>query len=282
MDIRDIRDCPPYPTDVPHGALEMMFGWQKELLNEYIKIEGLPQYPINLDIKSNQTLIKDFSGRIVEELGESYESIEGLHLNHGLPKINERNTDLDKAQIQNANEEIADAIHFYLELMIFSDISIDDIITYLDTKITPILRVKILHLNTEGDLLKTLMMWASSNNGSLRHITEKAYCLLPDKVADDNEFLRGCRKTSLQFATKIAEMMWSITYQLQIARNALKNKPWKQTQMLTDKGVFKERTLEGFLNMFILMDFMGMTHQTIFEIYYKKNQVNCFRIRSKY
>ena len=71
MDIRDIKEEVVYPLG---KGLTEMYRLQKVLLDSYIKIEGLPQYPVNVNLKVSQSLIKDFVGRVIEELGEGYES----------------------------------------------------------------------------------------------------------------------------------------------------------------------------------------------------------------
>ena len=73
MDSRDIQEMPEKVFDGQY--LEKIYELQKELLDGYIGIEGLPQYPININSKKSQVLIKDFVGRVIEELAEGYESM---------------------------------------------------------------------------------------------------------------------------------------------------------------------------------------------------------------
>lgn len=64
--------------------------------------------------------------------------------------------------------------------------------------------------------------------------------------------------------------------------NNLKNKPWKQTHMMTDVEKFK-KDLDYVWGMFIfILKGVRLTPQTVFETYIKKNAVNQFRQRSKY
>lgn len=76
---------------------------------------------------------------------------------------------------------------------------------------------------------------------------------------------------------------WETIYYLGIMCNTLKNKPWKQTQMLTDKTKF-EKYLQTAWGYFIATLFVNGLHdvEDIYNLYFKKNQVNQFRIRSKY
>ena len=130
MDSRDIIE---EPIKVVGGKyLECMYSLQKELLEQYIKVEGLPQYPIDVNTKKSQIILKDFVGRVIEELAEGYEALILVS------KLTEKNklwkSDYEEEEyiqclnhLQNAGEEMADAMHFMLELLIYSNIQAKDI-----------------------------------------------------------------------------------------------------------------------------------------------------------
>lgn len=65
------------------------------------------------------------------------------------------------------------------------------------------------------------------------------------------------------------------------AMNLLKNKPWKQTQYNTDENRFFKYLLEALRKYFILM-FQFMTKLEIMNFYFRKTEVNNFRIKSNY
>jgi hypothetical protein len=67
-----------------------------------------------------------------------------------------------------------------------------------------------------------------------------------------------------------------------MARNTLKNKPWKQTHMLTDTNQYENAMKKTAYALFTFLYFVGITKESVFHIYYKKNKVNQFRIKSKY
>jgi dimeric dUTPase (all-alpha-NTP-PPase superfamily) len=213
MDIRDIKEPVPNFTGNP---IEALYGWQKELLGHYMAIEGLPQFPIPINLKINQILFKDFIGRVVEELGESFESYVACA---GL--------DSETAEYQNhklnAEEEIADALHFLLETLIYAGI--------------------------EPSELEELPIDVKRHQLILAEVSVK---------------------------------MWHVTADLMIARNCLKNKPWKQTQMITDIPAFKLNLIRAWGSFIVLTKYLGFSIEYLTTIYWKKNQVNQFRIRSCY
>lgn len=266
MDIRDIK------PDVDHGEgnFSHMVELQKGLIDHYVGIEGLPQYPVRIDMKSSQVLIKDFVGRVIEELGEGYESWEVYR------NMFARGESRDKMvpHLQNFNEECSDAVHFWLELLIFVGIT--------EELILKDLRDRNFMGSDDVDTLKGMFkagryvyiseFGARFNMPGFRVITD----------AKVPEYLQGGNVISDDRDNIMGYLLWKATYKLQIARNCLKNKPWKQTQMQTDEEMFIKRILEATYYMFAFFDFVGMDTKSLYHIYYRKNQVNAFRIKSKY
>ena len=63
--------------------------------------------------------------------------------------------------------------------------------------------------------------------------------------------------------------------------NCLKNKPWKQTNMITDVKQFLHKLRLVWNDYFAILS-LFLKPQDIVEIYLKKSQVNKFRQRSNY
>lgn len=67
------------------------------------------------------------------------------------------------------------------------------------------------------------------------------------------------------------------------AMNRLKNKPWKQTHIVTDEQAFIDCLMPAWIGFFrVLSCKHGLTYNDIFTLYFKKSEVNKFRIRSGY
>lgn len=64
--------------------------------------------------------------------------------------------------------------------------------------------------------------------------------------------------------------------------NCLKNKPWKQSHMRTDKNNFYDLLKKVWKDYIVLLVYANMDAESITEIYLKKSQVNKFRQRSNY
>lgn len=301
MDSRDITE---EPIKVVGGKyLEYMYSLQKNLLEQYIKVEGLPQYPIDVNTKKSQIILKDFVGRIIEELAEGYEALILVS------KLTEKNKlwkseyeDVDYIQclnhLQNAGEEMADAMHFMLELLIYSNIQEEDIEAYLNNWLKD--KVSFGLTKTLPTLAKAMQVGLSIlYNDPCNMVSEpkdmnKTYLLEEfENMEVDDENRSSIYNMDLRFHqcgrvynkliySSYKYMMWDVTYHLNIARNFLKNKPWKQSQMMTNEGAYQEEIVKAFILMMGLFLAMGINPENLYFLYFKKNRVNFFRIQSKY
>jgi hypothetical protein len=242
MDIRDFRDFRPVKDG--EFPLETMYSLQKNLLVGYIKIEKLPPYPVALNDPQAQVLLKDFTARVVEELGEMYESYLVLCQTQYIALYKEADISTLTHALYNLNEELADAIHFMIELLIYSGVEFNKflsdpfLIPYESDppKSSPLSKIPITLTNTGG---------------------------------------RVCRGI-------LEPVLWRVTYTLQLARNTLKNKPWKQSQMVIDEQAYRAHLITATRELAHVCWILGMDVDSVFNTYLAKNQVNRFRQKSRY
>ena len=199
--------------DITGDKLEAIFNRQRELMDKYHHIEkrsGLMQTedcPVDLNDKRGQARIKDFSWRVMEEVGEALDAIRQNDMEHYV-------------------EELIDGLHFLTELTILSGIDIN--------KLSPM---------NEGDKLESIIMFS--------------YEADPQSLVVD------------------------LVENLGMMCNCLKNKAWKQTNMLTDKDNFYDKLVEVW-KVYVSILSVDLTPDEIVDIYLKKSQVNKFRQRSNY
>ena len=290
MDARDIKEIPPVVEDGRY--LEAIYSLQKELIDHYVGIEGLPQYPLDVNTKKNQLLIKDFVGRVIEELAEGYESFKlvgeiteknqlwfnGDYNNEYVQMLN---------HLQNANEEQADALHFMVELLIFANIQPEDIDSYCN-RIYDNLNQHTLTLTTNtlhkaGMIGYHLLKVDNGLEGNWSEIINSQVNLLSLLDSDkDISLIKGGSLYSSHSYSEMKSNMWDIVYHLNIARNYLKNKPWKQSQMMTNESAFQEELVKAFIKLIGYFYTLGLMSEDIYPLYFKKQRVNKFRIHSNY
>jgi hypothetical protein len=73
-----------------------------------------------------------------------------------------------------------------------------------------------------------------------------------------------------------------VVYNLGLACNCLKNKPWKQTHMITDKLKYAGFIDQAWASFIRLCAFVGFTPESLYDMYFRKNKVNQFRQNSNY
>ena len=81
---------------------------------------------------------------------------------------------------------------------------------------------------------------------------------------------------------RLKDFAWRITEEIGEAMNTLKNKPWKQTHMITDEVHYREELVDAVHFMVELLIHSGFTAESLAAMYMDKNDVNQFRIRSQY
>lgn len=294
----DSRDFNQEPKKVYDGRyLEEIYSLQKELIDGYVKIEGLPPYPLDVNTKKSQVLIKDFVGRVIEELAEGYESLIQVdeiiqanapwNLKWGQKKKDNFIQCIN--HLQNAGEEMADAMHFMVELLIYCNIQPEDICRY-----TSRYSNKLTEFAPDNAIAKSMIVGKAQFQEELTFPDDKN-CInlitLAYNLRDDYELnIEIPDERLLQFGSNYNQatyglcksMMWDVTYHLNIARNFLKNKPWKQSQMMTNEAGFQEEIVKGFICMMGLFYTMGITDENLYFIYFRKNLTNKFRQKSNY
>ena len=209
MNVDDVKDNE-VPKIESSEYLDAIFAKQLTLVEKYKEIEGIPDYPFDVDSADHQIWIKDFLWRVTEELAEAMQAMYDGHKIHQI-------------------EEVVDALHFLVELFILVNMK-------------PL------------DNLDTTIMNIHTNNIAVY----------------------GCKEG--RFTHRFGDTV----YFLGLVGNTLKNKKWKQTQMQTDVKKFESLLQEAFVNLIGVFVSMNCTSKDIYTFYFKKSEVNNFRIRTNY
>ena len=124
--------------------------------------------------------------------------------------------------------------------------------------------------------LTELSVLADFNCNKLAEITK---CEADDDILDKTfEFFKTFNDKD---ANELNALITQLILHLGMTCNCLKNKPWKQTNMITDKPAFYDNLTKVWLSYLKLL-FKYMTPDEVTDIYLKKSQVNKFRQRSNY
>jgi dimeric dUTPase (all-alpha-NTP-PPase superfamily) len=80
----------------------------------------------------------------------------------------------------------------------------------------------------------------------------------------------------------VEEYAMAFIKRLGLTANCLKNKPWKQSHMLTDVKKFRSCLNNAFLAFIDLCKVAGFNSTGLYNMYIRKNEVNKFRQGSGY
>jgi len=96
-------------------------------------------------------------------------------------------------------------------------------------------------------------------------------------------YSRGKRLNTFTLTeSNLKVMCFNIIYHMGIAANHFKNKPWKQTQMPTDKVRFKDHLLLVWKSFKVMWDRLDCDLEHVYVLYARKNFVNVWRQDTNY
>ena len=258
MNIQDIKTEEIKVPEQQKDIMPQILLAQRDLMVKYQEIEGMPDWPIPFQDKQSQRWIKDFLWRITEEISEAMEALYSMDV-FGEEKLIHQH-------ITHFFEEISDAIHFAVELLILIDTSITRAGATADV---------LVHTSISQD---TPADCASLGNAFLC----KEDTLFFDVDGEMRSPGRVGRKCLDAEAEKILNMCAWIQYKLGLCGNVLKNKLWKQTAVVSDRSVFDNKLQNVFQLIFQMLFRCKLEPNDIYLLYVSKKLVNQWRQDTKY
>lgn len=270
----DIRNSKNKPTPVSkQELLKQFFEYNREQMRGYKEIEKLPDWPFDLNVPSDQEILKSFIGNVIEELTEGFESYNAIYevmSPLGFNKDQVQNPQVIINHLQNANEELADAMGFYLALFEFSNIMPEDILSYKDCQDTEELFEKGVALT-----MKECSFVDFQHYGyrviDINQLSEEDLIIMP-----------GFREIDDVHLDNIRILLFQVIYHLSTARNLLKSRIWKQTPVMTKELEYQEELVRSFYIFTGYLTYIGVSPDDLYCIFYKKQQLNLFRQNSNY
>jgi NTP pyrophosphatase (non-canonical NTP hydrolase) len=101
-------------TKLQADKLEQIFDRQRQLMDELIRGDKLPEYPVDITSKYGQRQIKELTWAMVEEMAEA---------SYILKNRSHRFTDHTDVDFAHFKEELGDALAYFIEICIFAGIS---------------------------------------------------------------------------------------------------------------------------------------------------------------
>ena len=89
-------------------------------------------------------------------------------------------------------------------------------------------------------------------------------------------------KIKITYKDEYAIHVYPIIEKVGYLCNLLKNRPWAQSNFLVSMIDFNERLTDLWIEFWVFLDYMGVSPIDVFEMFWKKYQVNLHRIRTGY
>lgn len=250
MNINDMKEA---DIKIPSSSVwAAITEAQSELMVKYQEIEGIPTLPMPFQSKEGQVWIKDFLWRTHEELAESEEALHDA--NEALAK---GNLSLAQQHISHMFEELSDAMHFICEAGLIIGISFDaDLVESCYAK-----RLEVGD-SIDPEYMKVVGSWFLSGFSKELSTNEM------DQVMWGLKFIR--------------DLMHQCSYWLGLVGNTLKNKKWKQTEIVSDLNKFEERLVEAVKHLLYTLVCSGFKPEDVYILYKQKNLVNQWRQKTNY
>jgi hypothetical protein len=270
----------PLPEDILRGqGLPRIFLMQRGYINRLLEMGKFKPFPLRIDHKDDQVFLRELIGFFVEELIEAHEKYEeaALHILTTpeslieMGKVNEA--------IESYNEELADAIHLLVEIMIVSNIDEEDVLSFYQKLMT---EQNVLASFNSRCALTSALQYAIYINGR-EGITAARLHTKTMQKEQMNWMMVGGRSISANLLEMKKSLMFDIIVSINKAKNCLKNKFWKESKVETNVEQYQVLLMDTFIKMFMYLNLAGYTKaQEVFAIYFYKHQRVLQRLNEKY
>lgn len=256
--------------------LEGMFKYQASLIDKYISLGKLPPLGLDLSQKDSQNFLRHTINNILEELGESYnEQLKAYEIFSTGVYNTEEVKDKIFTQLSLLQEELADILHFFLELFIYSNIDELDVNEYYKQ----VVKGKGLEALIMDDGIKTTFAFVRNEvitNDENRVAMFEAY-----KFDFDNRI--AGMKQGYNLMQQLGKIYWEISYSLLYkAQNNLKEKNWRGLgENKSNISAYQEGLMEAWTWLFVLFDLYSLDDITLYKAYEDKNVINQLRLINK-
>lgn len=254
--------------------LEGIFKYQENLMSILVNKGMLKPFPLPMppSERADQEHIKRVIGWLNEELAEasySYSELIHAYVNNSKPGF------VIKRQLENTFIEIADAMAFMVELLIFSSITAADVLAYYEE----LLKQRNLELILTGDGLTTGCNYANQTNifdDPVRVARAMSFSFEYDAAMEVKV------KISDELYPLVELDFWNLAKKLLLTGNLLKKRDWSIQERGVELQEYHYNLMECWLYFMKLCNTIGMTDKVIYHYYEKKNLINQERQKTNY
>lgn len=262
------------------------------LMKMYNDAGKLPKWPAEIETSEGQVFMRDLMGFLEEEIFEAYEMLEVTEL---ILRKGELTSEDRFNYFVNFNEEIADTLHIFFEVMIYFGIGLAEFNDYylqlvINRQLLPrpeaiaykdYLALAIRYADTiltiNDDMNQSKLMMGNFNmlNDGLKY-----------KIEDEGlpwEIFEGGKYLSAKLIRKCQYYIFHSLKHLHSARHTLKIKYWRNQDLKPDYATLHNNLMEAWL---YYMCFLALCNfnssRQIENIYLRKHFINVDRIKKEW
>lgn len=261
-----------------NATLQDIYTLQRNIMEKYIVLEDLPRYPLDLSKRTNQKILKDFAYRIIEELSEANDS-----LVKGYEAISTNHSEEAQEFITDYNTELADVIHYMMEVMIFSGMDEYFLSSWLGNygKDNPQMGGMMVPGNMFQSFAKMAELLNYLDDKAYQKKDRNTYIIFTEGDVSVTPEIGGGRKLSYKSMEDHALFMWEITRRLTMAMNCLKTRDWHtEENMVVNITNYSDGIMESFVALFRLFAYTGKSELSVYNSYLLKNKINWERFKN--
>lgn len=277
----------PKTIEIPEvDYLAHMMELQGKLMERYVEQGSLPR-DFDLEKHESQQVVKSILFAFITEISEL--SLEYNQILLLVTQQPEPDPETLLNLLVNINEEIADCLHFLLELTIMANITASDINEYYRLCMV---EENIESLYKSSNSFSTALAYARNSNlrdnTHVRNHRSTWRVQIPQQYKDSVTGMRSYTITAGQHlidpsrAPLLMSRLWMITYAACNCARSLKNKPWKKTQTPLNIEEYQFNIMGLFVETLGLMDMLCAGEWDMYYNYCAKNSICHKRLDEKY
>lgn len=260
-------------TDVFNGGkmLEGIFDYQWALMVKYFNRGMIKHPPADFQVKEDQEYTRKIIGWLTNELGEASDSYSKV-MAHYLGDPDQSGL---VPMLNDVMNEMADSLHFMVELFIWSGLTASDVLSYYEQ----LCKERNLELLLTSDGLTTSFNYGNQTN-TWDDEVRIAKCLAVNVSVKPGILIAPRLSQDLHIVVELC--FWDTVKAFQRAGNLLKKKAWSNSQDGSNIQAYQLQLMEGWLYFMKLANLIGLNGIAMYTYYENMNIKNQERLNNNY
>lgn len=251
------------PIEYREEPFQVVWRKQTKLMEAYKAAGRLSQWPIDINNPKSEAFYRELFGFLEEEIIEASEQVDLL-----LDTL-ENNKEGAKNVLIDLNEEVADALHFWIETFIFLSFMPRSFEKYYEDLSAQY------YLNSgRGDIFKLAFQFSENYLRKEGKLAELSGASTYTVEMEPLPYEQAGSRISLESKELYESLTLKTIKHLQLAKNCLKNKYWKSKEYEVNVALFNQHLMEAWIYWTMSLVALGLRPAALIQNYLLKNKIN--------